>query len=90
MGNSVLCSLEESQKIIASANNYKQRLLNELKPFINFNLDIEIYKKQYPMGYGIGARIISDGEVLKEYSIYEECFLDINELLMKLLNKQTL
>lgn len=90
MGNSVLCSLEESQKIIASANNYKQRLLNELKPFINFDLDIEIYKKLYPMGYSVGARLISDGEVLKEYSIYEECFLDINELLMKLLNKQTL
>lgn len=70
---------------MAEAEVQKENILKELKLFINGDISIKMYAEEYPMGHSSVAELLVNGEICKKYSPADLCFLELNELMIKLM-----
>ena len=84
----ILGSYSEIQDELAVAENTKKQILQELKAFVNGDIDINLYIKRFPMGHSSAADLTVNGEVCRTYIPADLCFLELNELMLSLMIKE--
>lgn len=87
-GNSLLCSRSDAMALVAEAEKEKGTILGELKGYVKGDIDIRILPKQHVFGWGVWGELLVNGEIVREYPMIELLFLDLNELMLKLLLEQ--
>ena len=83
VGNNFLCARSEVKDLLAAAEKDSRIILNELKAFLNGDIDIKIYEVEHPMGFSIAGDLTVNGEVCRHYEPVDLCFLDLNEIMLK-------
>lgn len=81
----ILGSKTKIEKELTEAEVQKENILKELRMFINGDISIKMYAEEYPMGYSSVAELLVNGEVCRKYSPADLCFLELNELMLKLM-----
>ena len=85
--NTFLFPRSELDKLTQEAVTMKQKILEELKMFVNGNIDISIYPVQHVVGYSLAGDLLVNGKIAKSYEPLDLLFLDLNELMLKMLLK---
>ncbi|OQA48412.1 MAG: hypothetical protein BWY46_01419 [Firmicutes bacterium ADurb.Bin300] len=83
-----LCSKREIPKLLIMAEKEKQDILHGSDGFDKFakgDIDISIYPKEHVMGWSIACDLTVNGETCKQYDPVGLCFLDLNEIMLKML-----
>ena len=80
----ILGSKTQIEKEIVEAEVQKENILKELKLFVNGDINIKMYAEEYPLGYSSVAELLVNGELCRKYSPADLCFLELNELMLKL------
>lgn len=81
----ILGSKIQIEKEIKEAEIQKENILKELKLFLNGDIDIKMYVEEYPLGYSSAAELLVNGELCRKYSPADICFLELSNLMLKLM-----
>ena len=89
-GSYFLCKKSEVPELLKAAEKEKQEFLHGavgFDKFVNGDIDIRIYPKEHFMGWSIACDLTVNGEICRQYEPMDLCFLDLNEMMLKMLLK---
>lgn len=84
-GNSVLCSKEESEKLVVSIQENADRVCKEFNEICNPTepVSIQVKNVKFVMGYGVAADLYFGEQCIKCYPLAELAILDVVSLTLK-------
>ena len=83
-----LCSRRAIPELLRKAQEERRKYLLEFRMYYNCNLDIQIYVREYFMGYSIAGKMLVNGEVVRDYEYFDLLLIDLDHLIMKVILRQ--